>query len=84
MKALTSTVLLLCVSCVTALWPIPTTYSSGEEVLWIDRNVHISYNGASQVRGHVSTLTFYASAISAHDNHFLELSMDGQDRSQCA
>ncbi|KAH9832125.1 glycoside hydrolase family 20 protein [Teratosphaeria destructans] len=30
-----------------ALWPIPSSYVSGSDVLWIDHNVKISYNGAS-------------------------------------
>ncbi|KXL44918.1 glycoside hydrolase family 20 protein [Acidomyces richmondensis BFW] len=31
---------------VSAIWPLPVTYSSGNEVLWIDHNVKITYNGA--------------------------------------
>jgi hexosaminidase len=33
-----------------AVWPIPSTYSNGSDVLWIDHSVKISYKGA----GHVS------------------------------
>ena len=32
-----------------ALWPIPTTYTSGDDVLWIDRNVKINYRVADSV-----------------------------------
>lgn len=30
---------------VTALWPIPSSYSSGETVLWIGEDVQVKYNG---------------------------------------
>ena len=32
-----------------AIWPLPMTLSTGNEALWIDRNVTISYKGASSV-----------------------------------
>ncbi|KAM0718011.1 hypothetical protein Q7P37_006343 [Cladosporium fusiforme] len=32
----------------TAIWPIPTTYTHGNKVLWIDESVEITYNGAGQ------------------------------------
>lgn len=39
----------LLVSQVAAIWPIPSSLSTGEDVLWIDRNVQFVYNGAVQV-----------------------------------
>jgi len=33
-----------------AIWPLPTHYTSGTEVLWIDRDVQIIYAGANQVQ----------------------------------
>lgn len=41
--------LALFASCALAIWPLPVSYSNGTEVLWIDRNVKISYNGGSSV-----------------------------------
>lgn len=34
---------------VSALWPIPSQYSSGDSVLWIDGNVEVNYNLNSEV-----------------------------------
>ncbi|KAK5705381.1 Glucosamine-6-phosphate isomerase (Glucosamine-6-phosphate deaminase) (GNPDA) (GlcN6P deaminase) [Elasticomyces elasticus] len=42
----TSLLVALCASSAQAVWPIPSEYSSGEGVLWIDQSVKISYNGA--------------------------------------
>ena len=39
----------LFVTYASAVWPIPSTYTTGNETLWIDRdNVHISYTIANQ------------------------------------
>ncbi|KAL1303872.1 hypothetical protein AAFC00_000327 [Neodothiora populina] len=40
------------VSGAAALWPIPSTYSNGSKVLWIDNDVQISYNGVVQLTGY--------------------------------
>jgi len=32
-----------------ALWPIPSSYSSGSTVLWIGSDVKVTYNGANDV-----------------------------------
>jgi hexosaminidase len=32
-----------------AIWPIPSTYTHGEGVLWVDQSVQFTYNGAEQV-----------------------------------
>jgi hexosaminidase len=32
-----------------AIWPIPSSYSHGDSVLWIDQSVQFTYNGAGQV-----------------------------------
>lgn len=32
-----------------AIWPIPSSYTHGESVLWIDDSVKFTYNGAGQV-----------------------------------
>ena len=37
-----------------AIWPIPSSYSHGESVLWIDQSVQFTYNGAGQV-SHLTT-----------------------------
>lgn len=37
------------VSSVSALWPVPSQYSSGDSVLWIDSNVKVNYNLNTQV-----------------------------------
>ena len=34
---------------VAALWPIPNTFTSGDQALWIDRNVKIDYKIAESV-----------------------------------
>ncbi|KAF2807818.1 uncharacterized protein BDZ99DRAFT_509962 [Mytilinidion resinicola] len=36
----------LVTSFASALWPQPSTYTSGETVLWIDGDVQVTYNGA--------------------------------------
>ncbi|KAK4991853.1 Glucosamine-6-phosphate isomerase (Glucosamine-6-phosphate deaminase) (GNPDA) (GlcN6P deaminase) [Elasticomyces elasticus] len=36
---------------VAAIWPIPSSYSSGDAVLWIDAGVRITYNGANNYSG---------------------------------
>lgn len=36
----------LLVAYTAAIWPIPSSYSSGDSVLWIDNSVRITYNGA--------------------------------------
>lgn len=33
-----------------SIWPLPVSHSTGSTVLWIDRSVEITYNGASEVR----------------------------------
>ncbi|KAK4990921.1 Glucosamine-6-phosphate isomerase (Glucosamine-6-phosphate deaminase) (GNPDA) (GlcN6P deaminase) [Elasticomyces elasticus] len=37
--------------CAAAIWPIPSSYTSGEAVLWIDAGVRITYNGANNYSG---------------------------------
>ena len=32
-----------------AIWPLPVSQSTGDQVLWIDQNVPVYYNGASAV-----------------------------------
>ena len=32
-----------------AIWPLPVSYTSGNQVLWIDSNVRIAYSYASTV-----------------------------------
>lgn len=39
-----SLVLSFWVASAAALWPIPNTYTSGDQALWIDRNVKINYS----------------------------------------
>lgn len=46
------------ITTVAAIWPIPSSYSSGETVLWIEREVQISYNGAIQVSSLPRKLSF--------------------------
>jgi hexosaminidase len=43
--------LLLLASSALAIWPLPVSYSNGSDVLWIDQNVKISYNGGASVSG---------------------------------
>lgn len=38
-----------------AIWPIPSSYSHGEGLLWVDESVQFTYNGA--VAGQVSHIT---------------------------
>ncbi|EMC95768.1 glycoside hydrolase family 20 protein [Baudoinia panamericana UAMH 10762] len=40
--------LVLCISSASALWPIPSVYTNGSGVVWIDKDVKVSYNGAGQ------------------------------------
>lgn len=44
---------------VAALWPIPSNYTHGDSVLWIDRSVQISYNGVVQVASSSSSRRFF-------------------------
>ena len=37
----------LLVPAATALWPIPSKYSSGQTVLWIGEHLQVQYNGAN-------------------------------------
>lgn len=37
----------LLVPTATALWPIPSKYSSGQTVLWIGEHLQVQYNGAN-------------------------------------
>lgn len=32
-----------------AIWPIPSSYSHGEGLVWVDESVQFTYNGAGQV-----------------------------------
>ena len=32
-----------------AIWPIPSSYSHGESLVWVDESVQFTYNGAAQV-----------------------------------
>jgi hexosaminidase len=48
--------LLLFASSALAIWPLPVSYSNGSDVLWIDQNVKISYNGGGSVSGRVPRL----------------------------
>ncbi|KAK4574136.1 Glucosamine-6-phosphate isomerase (Glucosamine-6-phosphate deaminase) (GNPDA) (GlcN6P deaminase) [Recurvomyces mirabilis] len=41
-------VMMLCTVAVQALWPISTTYEAGNQTLWIDQSVKITYKGAQQ------------------------------------
>jgi hypothetical protein len=36
-----------------AIWPLPVSQSVGDEVLWIDQNAEVYYNGASAVSSSV-------------------------------
>lgn len=38
-----------CTTLVSALWPIPSSYESGNEVLWIDNDVEVNYKLSSEV-----------------------------------
>lgn len=40
----------LSIGLVSALWPIPSSYESGNQVLWIDGHVEFNYNHNSKVR----------------------------------
>jgi len=42
-------VVILCTPLVSALWPIPSTYQSGSDVLWIDNNVGVNYSSNFEV-----------------------------------
>ena len=42
-------ILALCAGVTQAVWPIPSSYESGDGVLWIDQSVNIKYNGVAQV-----------------------------------
>ncbi|KAF2101944.1 N-acetyl-beta-D-glucosaminidase [Rhizodiscina lignyota] len=35
----------LCAALVSALWPLPSSYTHGDTVLWIDKNVKVNYSG---------------------------------------
>jgi hexosaminidase len=35
---------------VLAIWPQPVSFSSGDSVLWIEKGVHVNYNGGGPVR----------------------------------
>ncbi|RMX77343.1 hypothetical protein D0869_09968, partial [Hortaea werneckii] len=48
-KMRASLVLSFWVASAAALWPIPNTYTSGDQTLWIDRNVKINYRIAESV-----------------------------------
>ncbi|KAF2724356.1 glycoside hydrolase family 20 protein [Polychaeton citri CBS 116435] len=48
----------LFVASAAAVWPIPKEYSHGDSVVWIDKNVKVSYNGASSVRQHFPPYSF--------------------------
>jgi hexosaminidase len=39
-----------------AIWPIPSTYTHGEGVLWVDQSVQFTYNGAEQVSQSIKPL----------------------------
>lgn len=39
----------ICAVEVRAIWPLPSSYSSGNTTLWIDKSVKVTYNGAEQV-----------------------------------
>ncbi|KAK6388583.1 hypothetical protein LTR65_007739 [Meristemomyces frigidus] len=45
---LRSLVIALCATSASAIWPIPSTYTSGGEVLWITRDVAINYKTANE------------------------------------
>ncbi len=45
----TPVLLALCAGVTQAVWPIPSSYESGDGVLWIDQSVNIKYNGVQQV-----------------------------------
>ncbi|KAK5143967.1 hypothetical protein LTR04_001720, partial [Oleoguttula sp. CCFEE 6159] len=36
-----------------AIWPIPSSYTSGDTVLWVDKKVKITYNGETQSVGYI-------------------------------
>ncbi|KAK5114546.1 hypothetical protein LTR62_002481 [Meristemomyces frigidus] len=40
-------ILALCVASGQALWPIPLTYTTGNQTLWIDQNVKITYKASA-------------------------------------
>jgi hexosaminidase len=39
----------LLVASVTAIWPLPSSYSSGSNTLWLDKRVKIVVNGVANV-----------------------------------
>nr|POE48145.1 beta-hexosaminidase [Quercus suber] len=53
----------LCVACVNALWPIPSTYTSADQVLWIDPDVRITYNMPAQGYNHSTASSAWSNAI---------------------
>lgn len=46
---LISTYLALFAATASAIWPLPSSYEHGDQVLWIDQSVKVTYNGAEQV-----------------------------------
>ncbi|KAK3070530.1 Glucosamine-6-phosphate isomerase (Glucosamine-6-phosphate deaminase) (GNPDA) (GlcN6P deaminase) [Teratosphaeriaceae sp. CCFEE 6253] len=44
----TTLLLALCATSTHAVWPIPVTYTHGDQVLWIDQSVDISYSAVGQ------------------------------------
>ncbi|KAK0797405.1 Glucosamine-6-phosphate isomerase (Glucosamine-6-phosphate deaminase) (GNPDA) (GlcN6P deaminase) [Friedmanniomyces endolithicus] len=57
-------ILALCAGVTQAVWPIPSSYESGDGVLWIDQSVNIKYNGVAQTAsGYGSNSTTWSTRI---------------------
>ncbi|KAI9658757.1 MAG: N-acetyl-glucosamine-6-phosphate deacetylase [Bathelium mastoideum] len=54
--------LIACAPAVSALWPIPTTYTYGDSVLFINKNTPVTYNGKQTSLASVSTNSFAATS----------------------
>lgn len=63
------------VSAVAAVWPVPSSYSSGENVLWIERGVKFSFNGVPQVS---SSLPLVRSLVHVLNSLFIQPGGYGQ------
>lgn len=49
-------------ACVTAIWPLPSSYTHGDKVLWIDQSVKVTYNGADQVSSYTPSPLWHEEA----------------------
>ena len=51
-----------------AIWPLPTHYSNGSNVVWIDRECRMQYTGPAAVSDHPMTTSPYSGLIIAQSN----------------